>query len=237
MVNMSVIGDEYDPMEVQKRSSGEKSPGGDEREYDLGSEKLDGTLHAKHAFVIFEKSRILNTEEFHRQFRAKFPTAEMFGSREWHADGTCRYHVVMRFPFRKNLKNARKRLLLDGEDGEVVVRVKSVNKSIQSFLEGTQAFCAKGNNPDTFGTWLEPCVKTMTHTKQEEKEVSVGSEPRLGKKAQTKRKYEKIMKEKDRETAKQMLCEADPRGFIFNYWAVLGWSGRAKRRRTFYGGW
>ncbi|PKY07285.1 hypothetical protein P168DRAFT_324711 [Aspergillus campestris IBT 28561] len=208
---MSVSGDGHEFMEVKKRLGGGKSPGGDEREYDLGTKKLDGTLHAKHAFVTFENSKILSAGEFHRRFQVKFPTAEMFGSREWHADGTSHYHVVMRFPRRKHFTNTRKSLLLDGEDGEVVVRV-SVNKSIRSFLEGTQAYCARDNNPDTFGTWMDPRTRTGTRAKQKDREALVESEPRVRITPRTKRKHEALAEAKrNYETKRQKLRETDPR--------------------------
>ncbi|PLB38795.1 uncharacterized protein BDW47DRAFT_125025 [Aspergillus candidus] len=207
---MSVSGDGHEFMEVQKRLGGGKSPGGDEREYDLGKE-IDRTLHAKYAFVTFEKSKIHNVEEFHRRFLEKFPTAETFGSREWHEDGTPHYFVVIRFASRVKFSNARKSLLLDGEDGRVVVRVKSVDMSISNFLEGTQAYCARHDNPDTFGTWLKP---------------------RDGVKARTKRKYEEVLAESDFETEKRKLRKADPHRFIYQYPAVIArLNAKMKRSR------
>jgi hypothetical protein len=76
----------------------------------------------------------------------------IFGSKELHRDGNPHYHAVMRFPYRVHWTDARQRLMLHAPDGLVDTRAIRITQpdpgeTVTDFLDRTQAYCSKDDNP------------------------------------------------------------------------------------------
>lgn len=177
-------------------------------------ERFEGKFlfHGKYVYLTYARSTFEDHNEFYERLREKWPegTVEIFGGKELHADGCPHYHVVMRFDRRYHYTDARTSFGL--KDDTRAIKIKTMNKgqSPMSFLEGTQAYCAKDDNRDVFGRWIEPYI---------------------GGDLARKRKYEEIIAEEDEDRAKQMLQEVDPRRYIYNYPAVKSYLSNEKKRR------
>ncbi|KAH8696801.1 hypothetical protein GQ44DRAFT_789475, partial [Phaeosphaeriaceae sp. PMI808] len=170
-------------------------------------------LHSRYAYVTWSNSTIDDEQEFYRRLLELVPPdTDVFGGKEYHENGHPHYHVVMRFPKRLHWPNARVNLMIVIKDEAVeefgrridteAINIKppEKNESIRLYLERTQAYAAKDDNPYTFGTYIRADV---------------------GKNTARKRAYADIDKEENREVAKRMLRELDPTRFIRNYGNVM----------------
>ncbi|GAB1194097.1 hypothetical protein APSETT444_003338 [Aspergillus pseudonomiae] len=185
-----------------------------EAEYRRYPERFEGKylFHGKYVFLTYARSKFEDHKKFYEALRGKWPegTVEIFGGKELHEDDYPHYHVVMRFDRRYHFTDARKSFGLKGDTKAIKIKTMNKRQSPMSFLEGTQAYCAKDDNPNVFGRWIEPYV---------------------GGDLVRKRRYEEIIAEEDEDRAKQMLQEADPRRFIYNYTAVKSYLSNEKKRR------
>jgi hypothetical protein len=114
-------------------------------------------VHGKYLYVTYSQSRIDDHEEFYKKLLDKLPyNTEVYGGKEYHKDGKPHYHVVMRFPCRVEWADARERLTLLADDGEVDTNAINIDRlrpgqSPREFLNRTQDYCSKNQNPHTFG--------------------------------------------------------------------------------------
>lgn len=93
-------------------------------------------------------------------------STEIFGGKELHRDRNPHYHTVLRFSYRVNWQDARKKLMVTGADGDVdteAIRIVVPDKteSVGDFLRRTQSYCAKNHNPwlfrERFGNGVIRC--------------------------------------------------------------------------------
>lgn len=162
-------------------------------------------LHATYCYVTWSQSRIDDHEEFYCKLRARMPHGtEIFGGKELHEDGFPHYHVVMKFPRRIHWRDARKKFVLERSDGVVdteAIRivVPDLYQPVSEFLDHTQAYCAKDDNPWMFGERIEG-VSTA--------------------KALRKRVFAEIVNEPDYDRASKMIKEYDPYEYVMRYISI-----------------
>lgn len=169
-------------------------------------------FHGAFMFVTYSQSKVNDHWEFYERLRARMPEGTMiYGGQEKHKDGNPHYHVVIRFPKRVHWSDARSHLVLEDDTGAVKIRGLERGQSRESFLEGTQAYCEKDENPFMFG-----------------KRIELDS----GREGDRKRKYREVDEEEDYETAKRKLREFDPYRFIFSYGNVVLYLDSEKKRKV-----
>lgn len=162
--------------------------------------------------MTWSQSRITNVEEFYRKLVELVPdNTELFGCQEFHEDGRPHYHAVIKFADRPWWRNARERLMMSLESGEVdtkAIRFRLPYKyqTEEEFLKNTQGYCSKEDPPITFGKWIEPGVVAR------------------------KRKWAEVLEEPNRDEAKRMMKEIDPHGFVKHYPAYMAYLDGEKRK-------
>lgn len=108
-------------------------------------------------FVTWSQSKFDDHDEFYRMLCLAMPAGtRIFGSKEYHKDGRPHYHVVLRFPHRLMWNDGRKKFMLRRGDGvpdtkAIRIQVPQHPETVEDFLQRTQAYCAKDENPWTFG--------------------------------------------------------------------------------------
>lgn len=120
-------------------------------------------------FVTYTRSRIDDKEEFHQRLSDSLErslarvratnnvSVEMFGSKELHAGGTPRYHVVLRFSRKIYWPQARRELsvwtFVNGhreiDTESIYIKKKKTEESDANFLRRVQTYIAKKG--DVFG--------------------------------------------------------------------------------------
>ena len=173
-------------------------------------------LHSVYAYVTWSQSRIDDHEEFFCKLRAKMPEGtKIFGGRELHQDGHSHYHVVMQFPRRIHWTDARKHFMLQKEDGEVDteairIEVPRLYEPVVEYLDRTQSYCEKDDNPWLFGERIE-ALSTKA--------------------ALRKRVYQEIIDEPDPVRAEQMLIRHDPYEYVKNFGSIDRYLQSKRERR------
>jgi len=108
-------------------------------------------------FVTWSQSCIHDYCLFYQKLWQIMPrSTKIFSGKELYQDGNPHYHAVMRFPYKVYWKDARKKLMITGSDGDIDTRairivVPDEMESVSDFLRRTQAYCAKDGNPWLFG--------------------------------------------------------------------------------------
>jgi hypothetical protein len=162
-------------------------------------------LHGVYAYVTWSQSRIDDHEEFFNRLRAILPQGtEIFGGRELHQDGHSHYHVVMHFPRRVHWSDARTKLMVKKDDGDVDtkairIEVPRLYEPVCEFLDRTQAYCAKDDNPWLFGERILPISSAR---------------------ALRNRKFKEIIDEPDRNRAEQMIIDHDPYEYVMKHRSI-----------------
>jgi hypothetical protein len=173
-------------------------------------------LHATYCFVTWSHCALNDHEEFYRRLQELMPEgSQIFGGKEFHEDGNPHYHAVIKFPRRVHWTNARLKFKLEGDTDAIRIEPPRRYQNIEQFLEDTQAYCEKDENPFIFGERIEP---------------------NLGQDSARKRLFREIDVEEDFERAKKMIREADPYRFILNYGNVRRYLEGEKKRRVKSGG-
>jgi len=162
-------------------------------------------LHGVYAYVTWSQSRIDDHEEFFNKLRYILPEGtEVFGGKELHQDGHPHYHVVMHFPRRVHWTDARTKLMIKQDDGEVDtkairIEVPRLYEPVCEFLDRTQAYCAKDDNPWLFGDRI----------------LAISNA-----KALKNRVFMEIIQEPDRNRAEMMLIEHDPYEYVMKHRSI-----------------
>ncbi len=118
-------------------------------------EEKDGKwrFNGKHIYVTWSKSKIEEKEVFHQKLLALLPAGvRMFGGRELHEDGTPHYHVVFSFTEKVHWPDAAKKFSIEGDTNAIRFAKPKPRKRIRTFLESSEAYCARDG--DTFGERL-----------------------------------------------------------------------------------
>lgn len=178
----------------------------------IRKKKGEFELNAAYVFVTWVRSSITDHLEFYERLKAKMPNGTMmYGSKELHMDGTPHYHVLLKFPKRKHITNARSYFQIEDEPVGVHFQTyRPGEQTARDFVAGVEAYCAKDDNPCVFGESID---------------VEVGRD------AQKKRIFREIDEEEDYDEAKRMIREADPMRFMFGYTSVIRYLGAEKRRK------
>lgn len=168
-------------------------------------EKKNGYFfHGQFLYVTFAKCKETDVVSLEKRLREAVPEiSQVFGSMELHADGTPHYHFVCGFVRRVRWTNTRAHFLKMEETRSMHFDKPGNGQSVVDFLDGTQAYCAKDGNENTFGKWVEVGM----------------NEGSRGKKRR--RVYDEIHAMTDRAEAKRRLMEVDPVHFVYSYPAVV----------------
>jgi len=100
-------------------------------------------LRSTVCFVTWSQSRTYNHKQFYRKLQRIVPSGiEIFGGKELHRDGNPHYYAVLRFPYRVNWQDARRKLMVPGPDGDVDTEaiwivVPDKTESVGDFLRRT----------------------------------------------------------------------------------------------------
>ncbi|KAI1522598.1 hypothetical protein PtrSN002B_012169 [Pyrenophora tritici-repentis] len=174
-------------------------------------------LDTRAVLVTWSKSRITDVSLFEQNLVAMMPYGtEMYGCKELHKDGTPHYHVVLRFPKRHNWGlNAKQHFVMrTAEDEEDTTAIHFTPPTMYQreadFVRKTQAYCMKyeHNGAIMLGKYIEILSKDET----------------------LKRKFIAVHAERDRDSAKRMLMEADPIGFAKHYPSYMSYLDGEKRK-------
>lgn len=134
------------------------------------------SIQGRHVFVTYIQCETKDATQFEALFCARMREVatvldpktgtkmpfKYYGSQEKHEDGNPHYHVVLQFERRVHFRDAVSRFQIwIGEGDDVRLMAKSLDirpryrgQSVSSFLENTQAYCAKDSNTAVFGEHL-----------------------------------------------------------------------------------
>lgn len=126
-------------------------------------------LRTQTCFVTWCQSRIHAVSDFERLLVQRIPVGTLFfGCKEYHSDGAPHYHAVMWFPEEILWEDAHAQLRFVLDDGAVDtqsirIRTRKKGQSEEHFLKVTQRYCAKNENPETFGVrFCKPCQQGVS---------------------------------------------------------------------------
>jgi len=169
-------------------------------------------LNGLYCFVTWSQSKIDDHMEFYEKLKELLPEgAKVYGGKELHADGRPHYHAVIRFRRKVHWTDARKRLTISGDTEAIKIRVPEQRQSIREFLENTQSYCQKDDNPNVFGKIIEAASSVIVERK---------------------RVFLEIDETEGYEETKEMIRQADPYMFVTRYPCVMSYlAGEKKRAR------
>lgn len=108
--------------------------------------------------VTYSKCAETDHLEFYRRLMElecmQLPGTGVFGSKEFHEDGSTHYHVVIAFPHRVHWADARAKFSVVSECENIHIDGVKHGHSGAPFLKRTQAYVAKDDNPFVFGKWI-----------------------------------------------------------------------------------
>ena len=139
---------------------------------DNEDEVCDGDVQPKfklsglYCFVTWSQSKIDDHMEFYEKLQMLLPGgARVYGGKKLHADGKPHYHAVIKFKRRVHWTDARKKFMIEGDTEAIEIRVPEPRQSIREFLENTQSYCGKDDNPNVFGMLIDTASSAVVDRK------------------------------------------------------------------------
>src|ERR1700742_3125559 len=106
-------------------------------------------------FVTWSRSKIEDHQRFASMLRDRLPEeTKVYGSKELHVDGSPHYHAVVLLSDGVTLMDARETLTFPGDTDGIRIEKQEPPQSLDEFLEKTQAYVAKDDNPCIFGEYI-----------------------------------------------------------------------------------
>jgi hypothetical protein len=118
-------------------------------------------FHTRYWYVQWLGSQFDDHEDFYSKLRGKMPSDTLIsGIKVLNETGRPDYHVVMKFSYRVCWRHVPRPFVLERSEGvvdtaDIRIKVSKPDELIADFLERTQYWIVRNNNPRFFGERID----------------------------------------------------------------------------------